>query len=291
MNYPFKDLNLSPSMAFFKNNIQEVNIEISGYCNRKCPYCPNVLEAGYRRELMDRALFTGLLEDLRKIDFAGTIHLNLFNEPLHDLDYFFWAADQCATIVPEAKHNLHTNGDYIKDEGTLVKLLTSGLNSVCITIHYPDSWDHDRQLERLKTFMEKVGVGFLPLADNGNFIQAAAKAGSTTLSIRTINFQDCGQDRGGTLSGSVLSQFRTKSCGLPRWQINVNYLGEVYPCCNVVPRQEFGGEYCLGSLKDKRIFDIYSSKWAQDFIDCTAKISGDTPHLTPKACRTCSDSR
>ena len=86
-----------------------IGIETSEYCNRTCSFCPNSINRQERR-LMSVELYEKIINQLVKVEFAGTICFNQYNEPLLDkrLDKFILFARQ---KLPNSRLTISTNGD------------------------------------------------------------------------------------------------------------------------------------------------------------------------------------
>ncbi|STQ85572.1 hypothetical protein LS73_009125 [Helicobacter muridarum] len=82
----FRDIsNKEYQRLLFAKFIGIVNIETSGFCNRKCSYCPVGLHGRHDRSLfMKSEIFNIILENLRLLGFESSISLNGYNEPLLD---------------------------------------------------------------------------------------------------------------------------------------------------------------------------------------------------------------
>lgn len=98
----------------FSQNIQEVNIELSNFCNRQCSHCPRERVRRIDAKNINDALLEKVLAELRLINFSGTIHTHLYNEPLYDPEYWLACYRLIKQHLPNCKVGIATNGDYFK---------------------------------------------------------------------------------------------------------------------------------------------------------------------------------
>jgi MoaA/NifB/PqqE/SkfB family radical SAM enzyme len=271
----------------FGQNIQEVNIELSNFCNRQCFHCPR--ERVRRRDAknINDDLLEKILSELRSINFSGTIHTHLYNEPLYDPEYWIACYRLIKQGLPNCKVGIATNGDYLDADlfKTLIDLCVDILN---VTIYYT-VWNEVEQLSKLTKYMEKIGLdGEVISTHYGIFLKK--QINQTTFHLRSVNFEKAGQDRGGSLREGVNKVKRSTPCGLPRAQFNINFDGEVFPCCNILPRKEINAQYAMGSVRDKSLFEIYAGAEFTKFRTTVEAINGEDSEM-PDCCRFCSDGR
>ncbi len=86
----------------FKNNIKEINIEISNYCNRKCEYCPNSMYKNKDYTSIKDNTLKKILNELNQISYSKTITLHLYNEPMFDKDIFINSISMIKKYIPES---------------------------------------------------------------------------------------------------------------------------------------------------------------------------------------------
>lgn len=157
-----------------------------------------------------------------------------------------------------------------------------------VTIYYT-VWNEREQLSKLIKYMEKLGVEGDPIITHyGIFFKKQIK--QTAFHLRSVNFEKAGQDRGGLLNEGVNKVRRSTPCGLPRVQFNINFDGEVFPCCNILPRKEVNAQYAMGSVRDKSLFEIYAGVEFRNFITTVEDINSEDSEM-PDCCRFCSDNR
>ena len=115
------------------------------------------------------------------------------------------------------------------------EVVSTGVDYIAVTIYYT-KWDREYQLKKFQEFMAKIGLSGCVNAEE-NSILFETNINKSYVLVRSVNFEVFGQDRGGLIKEGVARVKRVVPCDLPEWQININYLGEIYPCCHVFPRQ------------------------------------------------------
>ncbi|MCM1559151.1 MAG: SPASM domain-containing protein [Butyrivibrio sp.] len=95
---------------------QQVMIETVNRCNGKCSFCPANVGSEVRPfKKMDEALFYKIIEQLKDLNYAGAIYLNVNNEPFIDTRILTFAG--CIKKeIPKAKVNIITNGTLLTKE-------------------------------------------------------------------------------------------------------------------------------------------------------------------------------
>jgi hypothetical protein len=275
------------NIRMFKNNIKEVNFELSNYCNRKCIHCPRYyVESGEIVTITDDILHK-IFRNLRAINFSGRIHPHIYNEPLYDYGLLSKVISMWKKYLPEATFALATNGDFFTSE-ILSDLVNNCISNIYITIYY-DKWDTQKQLAKVNCFLEKFKLGTVLEADQDRIIFTCHRH-KTEILVRSVNFQKIGNYRGGLVKEQVVRKARSTPCSLPMWQFNMNYLGDNFPCCNIFPRRTLNDEYLMGNVLNKTIFDIYGSNQYQTFLNSVSAIHGEKSDM-PDCCRLCSERR
>ena len=93
-----------------------VEISNSGMCNRKCSFCPrsdpSFIE---KKEFISNGLHKKLCEELKELDYQGTIRYSGFVEPLLDKNIFN-LIQMARHYAPESNLELVTNGDVLNEK-------------------------------------------------------------------------------------------------------------------------------------------------------------------------------
>lgn len=132
----------------------EVNIEISTYCNRKCDYCANKNYES-KKLFMAEETFYEIIKQLKNIKFSGIITWAHFSEPLFDerLPKF---VSYVKKELPKAIIVLTTNGDILNIDKA-IELEKAGIDKFVVTIHdkNPDR-AYNRLIEVKKVLKHKM---------------------------------------------------------------------------------------------------------------------------------------
>ncbi|WGE31004.1 radical SAM protein (plasmid) [Edwardsiella tarda] len=131
-----RELPLESAMQLFKNSVNNIEIEISSYCNRQCTYCPNARYDRKTKAYMSDALFDSIIQQLSLIDYQGRIAFHRYNEPLADFQYLLRRIAQTKSKLPRCELTIYTNGDYLTKQKTISALENSGVDVVIATSHF-----------------------------------------------------------------------------------------------------------------------------------------------------------
>ena len=110
----------------------EIAIETSTYCNRKCDYCPNSYNET-PKEYMKEEIFYEFVNQLQNIKYSGIFSYAIYNEPLFDerLPKF---VSYVKEKLPKCIQILTSNGDILTVEKA-IELEKAGIDKFVITIH------------------------------------------------------------------------------------------------------------------------------------------------------------
>lgn len=184
--------------AVFAKFVGIVNLETNSYCNRKCHYCPVSITNRGKNTQMKSEIFEKILDELREIDYASSVSLNLYNEPLSDKNLIYKL--QCIKDkLPKAFLRFNSNGDFLTPN-LLDKLESSGLDYLNITLHTTkaNSYNDDESLKKLDDFYAKLKIPKPEYQITPNTaINSYSQINTLTLAINTSNYDTYGTDRGG----------------------------------------------------------------------------------------------
>lgn len=115
-----------------------IEIETQNRCNNDCPFCPVNRHNDTRKpKVMEENLFYTIIDQLRFMDYHGTISLFSNNEPLLDGRIFHFI-EYAKKNLPQARHALYTNGLLLDKEK--FSSLTKNLDLLIID-NYDDSFE------------------------------------------------------------------------------------------------------------------------------------------------------
>lgn len=245
--FPFVDQRhfLSPlapadARALFKASVVNVEMAISSYCNRRCPYCPNKdvdrRTAHYR---MDDGVFLNIMRHLKDIAYSGEICLHRFNEPLADRDYALARIRQVRQFIPAAAIIIYTNGDYL--DGEYLRLLgEAGIACIAATVHAPPEGANFTTLAaQLGERVRQLGRNWRLVEDRPGLRVVEIEAGPRMRLFYTArDFFQIGSDgpemldRGQSLDAGKTYR-RDQPCLQPFTELQVEWDGTLLPCCNI----------------------------------------------------------
>jgi radical SAM protein with 4Fe4S-binding SPASM domain len=284
---------LDEAQQLFKDTVQNIEIAISSFCNRKCTYCPNSLyDRHSKREYMADSLFDALLKQLSEINYKGRIALHRYNEPLADPDYALKRISQIKNALPNSQIWIYTNGDYLTPS-LIEKLEKSGVHQLLVTSHaLPKDKEFNIVRNRMLSRLKKLKLSFLDhelssdKTENWVTINSNEKMQHSWRAINFYSNDSLGNlkmsDRGESLN--VNNEYsRNSPCVIPFTEMQIEWDGTILPCCNIhsdVPEHQ---SYVLGKFTENtNIFSIYTNqsfvKWRKTLFDFGPK---------EKPCKTC----
>lgn len=212
-----------------------INIETTTLCNRRCSYCPNSIfdrSLKQNEKLMPEEMFKKIINDLQMIKFTGRISPHFFGEPLMDkrlVRFMKYAHD----VLPKAKLVIYTNADLL-DTTMLENLYHVGVNHYVITLH-----GNDKQKE-----INKKRI---------NALEKYIKENKRNIDINLINFTEKTylSNRGGLVK--VKKTIKKCSFQNPTNPLVIDYKGDVLLCCN-----DYLGNVSFGNIASDSLLDIWN---------------------------------
>lgn len=250
----------------FKDNIKRINIESYNLCNRRCIYCPqslNVRDGDLK--YLNQEIYERLLIDLQKIDYENQFAFGRYHEPLLNKDITYNNIKLARNMLSNSFIYLNTNGDYVDSE-TLCNLEQHGLNEIKIMRYLNDEYDDRIAYHLCETFIERLGlvVNRENIKNNEICYFELNPIEKMKISIRCENYASSrGCNRGGSIKG--IGTRRKMRCVSPIYEINIDYSGDVMPCCNMVSDVPMHRNYIMGNINELSIFDIYYSCYFSSF--------------------------
>ncbi|MBQ6974947.1 MAG: SPASM domain-containing protein [Selenomonadaceae bacterium] len=218
----------------------EIEVEVINRCNNDCPFCPVNRNSDTRKPArMEEEIFYTLINQLKAIDYSGTIKFHSNNEPLLD-NRIFDFIEYSRARIPKARHLMFTNGSLLDVDKFL--RLTKSLDQLII-----DNYDDDMKLiPPIQKIME---------ADFSRDFKC-----NVTISMRMKNQKL--RTRGGKAPNRINEQnkFAPQSpCILPFCQMIIRPDGTAAKCCN----DPIDG-IILGDLHKQSILEIWRGKPYQE---------------------------
>lgn len=244
-------------------DIRLIEIEINGFCNRICSWCPNSFIDRTKTNRLPEELYLNLLKQLSKDGYDKTISFSRYNEPMADIDYFAFCTRLAKSTLPNVKLVSNTNGDFITKEN-LDKIFIDEL-----TIMDYDGLGMDKCKARLKkvgaeiihTTLEYIrakykNIDILYLIDWCKNYKIDNRGGSIN---RDIYYTDKGEMKPAKISWNGDRNKRTYPCNEPQYFIGIDYNGNVMPCCNLRSDNKDHSLYVIGNIKHMTLNQILNS--------------------------------
>lgn len=249
--------------AFFKNQLEEIELETHAYCNRKCEFCPNVsIDRTDKEQILPEKVFNRIVDELSEIDFKGTLKFHRFNEPLA-LNLIFDRINYARKRLPNAILGLHSNGDYTRFD-VLRKCEQLGLNFLYISLYIdynsPTSQFRSAAQKYCKEYLKKRNLRSRPIAmEDDNLARYRIPMEKMRVVLFVPDIKDHGDDRGGFLKNLTGKEIRISPCISPFRRMFIDWTGDVLPCCNLRSDIESHKSYILGNVKNSSLQDIFFS--------------------------------
>ena len=252
---------------FLENPVQ-IDIELNGSCNMKCPFCLH----GYEKRphaLMRMDSYKKLIDEAIEFGIRG-LKLNYINEPMLRRDL-----EECIAYAKSAGMlNVYmvTNGTLLgpKRRATMID---SGITKVFISVDATTSETYNKQrlsgkfdlvVNNILEFIEErnrrglryplVRVSFLKNKLNAHEEDEFIKFWSGKADMMSIQKMNELPDRDSGILIEAKSEEKSKGCSFPFKQLVVDYEGDILPCCKM------GGKaLALGNIEDTGLREAWES--------------------------------
>lgn len=246
----------SDARDLFRATVNNIEIEISSYCNRRCAFCPNsTIDRISEQKFMDDALFTSIISQLGQLQWAGTLSFHRYNEPLADRPYLLKRLTEAQSLAPTARLCLFTNGDYLT-RGYLDAIHKAGCRAMIVSVYLQEGkpYNDGEMILAIKKRLEALDLpSRWEVAAHGNHF--------VRLTYRDMDLVIRGQDyfrslgdiqamgnRGGILD--VNSNFqRVEPCMKPFVEMQIEVDGTLLPCCELRSDHPAHRSSILGKLQ------------------------------------------
>jgi radical SAM protein with 4Fe4S-binding SPASM domain len=209
-----------------------IDINLTELCNRKCLFCPREDESKYPNQAlhMSSQLITKIANELKAINYTGSIVLSGFSEPLLHPDIH--------TLVNEFKEirlEMVTNGDLLTSE-KIQTLVNNGIDLFAISMY-----DGPHQVEHFNTMFAKANIPkeYYILRDRWH-------SDEDEFGLKLTN-------RAGTvLVGNQEPVDITKPCYYTHYSMTIDWNGDVLLCV-----QDWNKKIKFGNLYQDSLIDIW----------------------------------
>jgi len=261
--------------SFLKSQLVELEIETHAYCNRTCNFCPNsIIDRLNKQQVMDVHVFEHMIDELKTIDYSGTIKFHRYNEPLSN-DLIFDRIAYARKHLPKASLGFHSNGDFLTLE-KLARLEEVGTTFIRVSLYINyknDEKNHKAFAEKqIEHFFKKLGAVPIPLIPSGSL--AAARIPNTSIDaiVFVADIVHKGNDRGGALK-QFSHEVRHSPCVSPFGRLFIDWSGDVLPCCNLRGDIKEHQSSILGNVKNSSLQEIYFSSTSNQMRKWLADVS------------------
>jgi radical SAM protein with 4Fe4S-binding SPASM domain len=218
-----------------RHPLTAVAIEINSFCNRRCVNCPNHT---YERErsFMNEALYFSTIDELKEIQYKGSLAFNGYNEPLLDkrLPTFI---EYARKWLPHSYILLNTNGDLLNHQMWHI-LRTAGLDHAIVS-QYDGRVNRNIQQLLSELQREEKKHIFVRIFDASRY--ANNRAGLVKIEKKvTLPLKEC--------------------CIRPFYQLQINYQGKAVLCCN-----DYFGSVEMGDIHNQHIAEIWQNRKFQAY--------------------------
>jgi len=232
--------------------LKMVEIEINHQCNRSCSYCPNSVASRKEQGEMSPELFEKLMQDLKDMNYQGSISYEFYNEPMLAKN-LHWFVQTTRAFLPKSRIDFYTNGTLLSLE-KFQQLRKEGVTRFIVTKHQGEKKYLFDQTYMNLSEEEKSIVIFQSYKD-----------------LKLTN-------RGGLVNAGPASPAYLTPCFIPSFLLVVTVLGNVLPCF-----EDFPAEKILGNINEKHLKDIWGS---EEFAAFRKKLSKALRH-DEKPCDKC----
>jgi len=240
-------------------NVRLIELELFGYCNRRCSWCPNkFIDRQSSNFEMDIEVFEKIIQELKEMDYQGVITFSRYNEPMSLLELLNERVSYIRKHLPNVKLVMNTNGDFLNRSS--IKSLDIDELSIMDYDNHGAIWC-DMKLSSINCVTDSVTEKFIYAHYNDMKVLYALD-----WSRNNVKKENTLDDRGGIMKDITgLRDKRTKPCMEPTYFIGIDYNGSVVPCCNIRSDYEGHTDYILGNVKDKTLSEIYNTLQGREF--------------------------
>ena len=218
-----------------------VELSLIDVCNRKCVFCPksDPKVAPDTYQSMNRNIIDKIYDQLKEINFTGTISLCGYGEPmLHkDIAYIVKKLSSISSV------EIITNGDVLSPKN-LQELYISNVSKVLVSMY-----DGPEQIEKFKEMTKKANV-----PEDMVILRDRWYDKHNDFGVKLTN-------RAGTVSvGDQEEIGKYKTCFYPTYQFLIDWNGDIFLC-----PQDWQRRVSMGNMMQKTIFEIWTGKILSGF--------------------------
>ena len=234
INYENKDLPLPT----------EIEISESGTCNRTCSFCPrSAPEFIDKKEFISNELHEKMCDELKSLNYKGTIRYSGFVEPLLDKNIYNLIS-MARKKLTDCNIEMVTNGDVLNAD-RLKELFLKGLSKILIS-----AYDGKKEADDLENLCKNSNLTTQQYIVRHRYLSESDDFG-ITLSNRSGTMENAGYKI------KSLTEPLKKPCYIPAYTFFLDYQGDVLICPH-----DWGKKIILGNLNTQKLIDIWFSSKA-----------------------------
>ena len=225
-------------VEFFKGIPKPTWVELSliDVCNRKCVFCPKSNDdvAPDTYQMMNRAIIDKIHDQLKEIEFNGTISLCGYGEPLlhKDINYIIKKLSNVSNV------EVITNGDVLNAKN-LQEIFLAKASKVLVSMY-----DGPEQIDKFKNIARQANVPSEMFILRDRWYDKYNDFG-----VKLTN-------RAGTITeGDQDKVDITKKCFYPTYQFLIDWNGSIFLC-----PQDWHRRISVGNMMQETIANIWTGK-------------------------------
>lgn len=270
----------------------QVDIELNGGCNMKCPFCPHGYGDKIPNDLMELCDYHRLIDEAVSIG-VKNLKLNYINEPMLRKDL-----EECIRYAKDkGMLNIYmvTNGTCLTPKRRK-SMLASGITKVFISLDATTAETYNKQ--RLSGKFETVVTNIIKFveerdASGQRFPLVRVSFLKNRLNIHEANeFQEIWEERVDIIHFQKMNEIPdqdtgltlvdtetvTKGCTFPFKQLVVDHKGNILPCCKLG-----GKKLTLGNIESMSL----SEAWNGDKMKALRGVHKDGRWVDHPVCAQC----
>ena len=218
-----------------------VELSLIDVCNRKCTFCPksdeNIAPDTFQK--MTRKIIDEIHNQLRDINFSGTISLCGYGEPLlhKDIKYIVEKLSNISNV------EIITNGDVLT-ASKMQDLHLAKISKILISMY-----DGPEQIEKFKNMTKQANV-----PEDMVILRDRWYDKYNDFGVKLTN-------RAGTINvGKQESKDKYKTCFYPTYQLLIDWNGDVFLC-----PQDWQRRVSMGNVMQETIHEIWKGRLLSNF--------------------------
>ena len=230
-----RNLDRAQAAELFRDHVELVEFETTSYCNRTCSFCPNSqIDRRSEKTSMPEATWRRIVDDLRELDYSGTIVWSRYSEPTSEKRIVERIAE-VRQAAPRARIAINSNGDYLTP-AYLDRLIAAGLDRMWVDLYIGDDEDYDQVAKTAHDrFLARIGKTATVVSTTPEYFSRVHVPGfEMTAVVRnsaSMLKQDL-SDRGGLVQIARKTR-RVAPCFAPFKHLVIDWDGSVVVCCQL----------------------------------------------------------